>query len=98
MWAAALVRTLPEDTILTRAFSGRLARAVRNAWTDAVGDAALPYPAQRRAVAGLRSRALATHDASIMQMWAGQAASLARAAPASQVVSLLWAEADALPA
>ncbi len=96
IWADALARTMPEDTVLTRAYSGRLARAVRNEWIDTVGDAALPYPAQRQAVAPLRSRALATGDESILQMWAGQAASLARAEPASHVVWRLWAEADRL--
>ena len=96
LWADALARTMPEDTVMTRAYSGRLARAVRNAWIDTVGDAALPYPAQRQAVAPLRGRALATNDAGIMQMWAGQAASLARTEPASHVVARLWAEADAL--
>lgn len=96
LWADALARSMPEDTVLTRAYSGRLARAVRNEWIDTVGNAALPYPAQRQAVAQLRGRALATDDASIMQMWAGQAASLARAEPASHVVGRLWSEADAL--
>ena len=96
LWADALTQVMPEDTVLTRAYSGRLARAVRNRWIDTVGDNALPYPAQRQAVGPLRGRALAIGDASIMQMWAGQAASLARAEPASQVVNRLWAEADAL--
>ncbi|GGE22179.1 hypothetical protein GCM10011529_30970 [Polymorphobacter glacialis] len=96
LWADALARTMPEDTVMTRAYSGRLARAVRNAWTDTIDDAALPYPAQRQAVAPLRDRALTTGDTSIMQMWAGQAASLARTEPASHVVGRLWVEADAL--
>ena len=96
VWADALARALPEDTVLTRAFSGRLARAIRNRWTEAVGEAALPYPAQRAAAAPLRARALAREDAGALQMWAGQAASLARAEPAATVVGRLWAEADAL--
>lgn len=96
LWADALAQVMPENTVLTRAYSGRLARAVRNEWIDAVGNAALPYPAQRQAAAPLRARALATGNAGIMQMWAGQAASLSRAEPAAHVVSRLWAEADAL--
>lgn len=96
LWADALAHTMPEDTVLTRAYSGRLARAVRNKWIETIGENAMPYPIQRQAVAPLRGRALATGDASIMQMWAGQAASLAREEPASNVVSRLWDEANAL--
>ena len=95
-WADALARTLPEDTVLTRAYSGRLARAVRNDWTDEVGDQALPYPAQRQATLPLRARALDDGDPATMQMWAGQAASLARPEPAGDVVRRLWREADAI--
>ena len=96
VWADTIARALPEDTVLTRAFSGRLARAIGNAWTEAAGGDALPFPAQRHATAHLRTRAAQRGDASIMQMWAGQAASLARADPAATIVDRLWREADAL--
>lgn len=96
VWSDAIARALPEDTVLTRAFSGRLARAIRNRWTEAVGGDALLFPAQRHATVHLRSLATQSGDASIMQMWAGQAASLARADPAATVVDRLWREADAL--
>lgn len=95
-WAAALARTLPEDTVQTRAFSGRLARAIRNDWTEAVGDAALPYPLQRAATGPLREAASRAGDAAHMQTWAGQAASLARAEPAGAVVRRMWEDAQAL--
>lgn len=95
-WADALARTLPEDTLITRAYSGRPARAIRNRWVEEVGEDALPYPAQRQAVAPLCARAVAEGDADAMQMWAGQAASLARAEPAAELVDRIRAEADAL--
>ena len=95
-WAEALARTRPEDTVQTRAYSGRLARAVRTGWTDAVGEDALPYPVQRAAVAPLRAQALAAGDVDAMQMWAGQAASLARADPADALVVRWWDEAQGL--
>lgn len=95
-WADALARTLPEDTVQTRAFSGRLARAVRSAWTEAVGDDALPYPLQGAATAPMRDAAAKAGDPEHMQLWAGQAAGLARAEPAAEVVRRMWKEAQAL--
>lgn len=95
-WSDAIAQALPEGTVLTRAFSGRLARAVRNEWTEAVGEDALPYPVQRQATAHLRARAVQQGDGSAMQMWAGQAARLSRAEPAADVVRRLWDEAEGL--
>ncbi len=95
-WSDTLARTLPEDTVQTRAFSGRLARAVRSAWTEAVGDDALPYPLQRNATAPLREAAAQAGDAGHMQIWAGQAASLARAEPAGEIVRRMWDDARAI--
>jgi len=94
-WSDTLSRTLPEDTVQTRAFSGRLARAIRSSWTDAVGDDALAYPLQRAATGPLRDAALKSGDTGRMQMWAGQAASLARAEPADDIVLRIWNEAKA---
>jgi nitronate monooxygenase len=34
-WAAAIEHTAPKDTVLTRAFGGRLVRGIRNAVTEA---------------------------------------------------------------
>jgi nitronate monooxygenase len=95
-WSDAIAHAAPEDTVLTRAFSGRLARAVRNEWTETVGENALPYPVQRQATAHLRARAVERGDGSVMQMWAGQAARLSRAGPAADVVRRMWSETDGL--
>ena len=95
-WSDALSRALPEDTVQTKAFSGRLARAIRSSWTDTVGDDALPYPLQRAATGPLREAALKAADTGTMQMWAGQAAGLARAEPAAEIVLRIWRDAQAL--
>ncbi|WP_237216470.1 NAD(P)H-dependent flavin oxidoreductase [Falsiroseomonas oryziterrae] len=95
-WADAIARSAPEDTVQTRAFSGRLARAIRSRWTEAVGEDALPYPLQRAATAPLRDAAMRAGDAGHMQMWAGQAARLARAEPAGDVVARMWRDAQSL--
>lgn len=98
-WAAALAQAKPEDTVLTRAFSGRLARGIRNRVTEAFsgGDLApAPYPVQRALMAKVRAAAEAAQDASRMQVWAGQGAALSRAEPADALVRRLWTEAEAL--
>ena len=96
-WADALHGLEPEGTVPTRAFSGRLGRAVASAYTDAAAVAgAAPYPVQRGLTAGMRAEARAAGDAGRMQAWAGQAAALARAEPAGDVVRRLWTEAEAL--
>jgi nitronate monooxygenase len=93
----ALAGSAPEDTVLTRGFSGRLARSIANEVTrvfETVPPA--PYPIQRSLTAPLRAAALAKDDASRMQLWAGQGAAMARAEPAAEVVQRVWAEAQAL--
>ena len=98
-WAEAIGRARPEDTVLTRAFSGRLARGIRNAVTEAFAGPELrpaPYPVQRAIMAPVRAAAEAAGDASRMQSWAGQGAMLARAEPAGEVVRRMWEEAQAL--
>lgn len=98
VWAEALAGAAPEATVPTRAFSGRLARAVCNRWTRIVAEAgaALPYPLQRAATAVLREAASRDGDAERMQMWAGQSAALGETLPAGLLASRLWQEASAL--
>jgi len=93
-WANALAQTAPENTMLTRAFSGRAGRGIA---TDYVRAAAAegassnaPYPVQRGLTAAMRSAAEKAGDVQSMQMWAGQSAALAKAEPASEVVRQLW--------
>ncbi|MGI4952623.1 MAG: nitronate monooxygenase, partial [Janthinobacterium lividum] len=96
-WADALHDLEPEATMPTRAFSGRLGRAVASAYTDAAaGVPVAPYPVQRGLTAPMRAAARAAGDAGRMQAWAGQAAALARPEPAGDLVRRLWAEAEAL--
>jgi len=97
-WAAALGRTAPEDTMVTRAFSGRAGRSIATDYTRAVTDESVvaPYPVQRALSAAMRSAALKGDDLQRMQAWAGQSASLARAQPAATRVRDLWGGAQEL--
>jgi nitronate monooxygenase len=97
-WAAALEGLEPEATTTTRAFSGRLGRAIATEYTRAAaaGPAPAPYPIQRGLTAGMREAAGRAGDVQHMQAWAGQSAWLARAEPADAVIRRLWADAQAL--
>jgi nitronate monooxygenase len=93
-WANAIGRTAPEDTMLTRAFSGRAGRGIATAYVRAAAAAEAPppapYPVQRGLSAAMRSEAQKTGHVERMQAWCGQAAHLARAEPAGQIVREIW--------
>lgn len=99
-WAAALAQTMPEDTCLTRAFSGRAGRSLFTDYVRAAMSPHAPYPApypvQRGLTAAMRRQAQKEGDLQRMQAWAGQSARLGRAGPADNVVRGLWQEAYAL--
>jgi nitronate monooxygenase len=99
-WASALQDLEPEETMLTRAWTGRLARAVP---TDYVRAAAspdaprpAPYPVQRGLTTLLREAGTAAGDRHRMQLWTGQSAAMATTRPAGEVVRSMWSEAEEL--
>ena len=68
------------DTVITRAVSGRPARAIRNRLVDALeaaGPPALGYPRQAIASADVREAAARSGQAELLALFAGQAAGLA---------------------
>lgn len=99
-WAQALQGLAPEDTCLTRAFSGRWGRGINTDYVRAAAAAdapePAPYPVQRALTAAMRRAAEAAGDVQRMQAWAGQGAGLARPIPAAELVRGLWADAQAL--
>ena len=94
VWADAISQTAPEDTVATRAFSGRLGRSIRTSYTEdaSAEDSPIPapYPVQRSLTKGMREAATRTGKLEGMQVWAGQSSRLAQAAPAATIVDELW--------
>lgn len=99
-WADALASTAPEQTMISRAFSGRAGRSIATdyvkAATAAGAPSPAPYPVQRGLTATMRAEALKAGDVQRMQAWSGQAAAMARAEPAANIVHHLWDGAQAL--
>jgi nitronate monooxygenase len=99
-WADALEELEPEETISTRAFTGRLGRAIATEYAVATTapDAPEPaaYPVQRGLTANMRELGQKTNDVNRMQAWAGQAAALAREEPAGEFVNRVWNDAQQL--
>jgi NAD(P)H-dependent flavin oxidoreductase YrpB (nitropropane dioxygenase family) len=68
----ALVDPAFDTTVLTRAFTGRPARALRNSFIDRhEGDAPAGYPAVHHLTAPLRKAATAAGDQELIHLWAG---------------------------
>jgi nitronate monooxygenase len=99
-WAAAIGRTAPEETVVSRVFSGRAGRSIATAYVRAATGADAPqpaaYPVQRGLTAPMRSEAAKSGDIDRMQVWAGQSAALSRTEPAAELVARLWAGAQTL--
>jgi len=80
-----------EPTALTRAFTGRLARGIRNRFMAEHADAPIAYPELHYATAPLRAAAREAGDAGGFNLWAGEAHALAEELPAAEVVARLVA-------
>lgn len=93
-WANALGDLEPERTALTRAFTGRLGRAIATDYVIAAGSAqappAAPYPVQRGLSGPMKAAGAAAGDVQRMQVWAGQSAAMAKPVPAGGLVDEIW--------
>jgi nitronate monooxygenase len=97
-WAERLATVAPEDTRITRAFSGRPGRAIATRYVVAAeqGPNPAPYPVQRGLTAAMRTDAVGGNDLERLQAWSGQAGALAHPKPAAELVRGIWEQADGL--
>jgi nitronate monooxygenase len=81
------------STALTRAFTGRLARGIRNRMLEEYGPASpSAYPEIHYLTAPLRRAGRDAQEGDVVNMWAGEAYHLARELPAAEVVANLVTE------
>lgn len=99
-WADGLGRAAPEDTRVSRVFSGRPGRSLATGYVKAATAAGAPvpapYPVQRGLTQAMRDAGTKAGDIDRIQAWAGQAAGLAQALPAGEVVESLWSGAKGM--
>ena len=99
-WKAALLAAAETDTVVTRAYTGRPARGVRNRLYDvltAEGPRPLAWPLQRTAAGDIYEAARSSGDRDLYPLLGGQATRLLRAdQAAAEIVTEIVAEAKTL--
>lgn len=81
------------EQVVTRAFSGRPARAIRNGFVARLDPVAVPvYPIVNQLTKPLRAAGAATGDRDLVSLWAGTGWRQARPGPAADIVAALAAE------
>ena len=93
-WRDGMVSAAPEDTMVSRVFSGRAGRSLATnyalAATHPAAPKPAPYPVQRGLTAAMRAEGTKAGDIHRIQAWAGQSSRLGKVAPAAEVVHSLW--------
>jgi nitronate monooxygenase len=88
----ALAEAREDQTTLTRAFSGRMARGLRNEFIErwnAAGLTHLPYPWQNAFTQQMRRAAASAKEAGLLSLWAGQGVRMLRERTAGQLMAEL---------
>jgi len=83
-------------TATTRAFTGRLARGIRNQFmADHSRNAPVAYPEVHYLTSPLRAAGRTSGNPELVNLWAGQAHQLSRELPAADLVGALISDARA---
>lgn len=87
-----LLNQTKDNTVLTRVFSGKLARGINNQFIDCMQnkmDTILDYPIQHALTSVMRTKAKAANNADSMSLWAGQNVHLTKKLSVERLFSLL---------
>ncbi|HEV8044795.1 MAG TPA: nitronate monooxygenase, partial [Rubrobacter sp.] len=85
----AVLQAAEDETAITRAFSGRAARGIKNRFLIEVSaneEGLAPFPVQNALTRDVRAAAQRQDRPEFMSLWAGQAARLARRTTAADLV------------
>ncbi|HEU4560160.1 MAG TPA: nitronate monooxygenase [Longimicrobium sp.] len=95
VYKQAILSATEDRTVITRAFSGRPARGIENAFirrVEPLRDAILSFPAQNNLTRPMRAAAGKRGEPSHLSLWAGTQAHRARNLPAADLVRALVEE------
>jgi nitronate monooxygenase len=90
----AVLEAASEDSAITRAFSGKPARGIRNRFLSEMSGREIPsFHVQNAYTRDIRAAAAKEDRIEFISLWAGQGASLGRTAPAGELVESVAREA-----
>ncbi len=95
----AVLASRSDTTVMTRAFSGRPARGLANAFIETMRrqeSAILPYPLQNALTRAMRAAAAQRGESGYLSLWAGTGVARARSMAAGELVRQLVSELTAV--
>ena len=91
----AILNARHGDTVITRAFSGRAARGLRNRFIDSMTgreELILPFPIQNSMTRAMRGAAATLGEAGYLSLWAGTGVDRVREMPAAELIATFMNE------
>ncbi|WXB91293.1 nitronate monooxygenase family protein [Metabacillus sp. FJAT-53654] len=89
LYKAALYQSTEESTVITKSFSGRPARGIKNEFIthfEQSGIPPLPFPSQNTLTADIRKAAAVQNEINFMSLWSGQATRLLKEDKPAEVI------------
>jgi nitronate monooxygenase len=97
LYKRSLLNAKDDQTAVTKAFSGKPARGIRNRFMEEMkGRQALPYPLQNDMTAPIRKHAAKLERPEFMSLWAGQGVSLSEEVTVKELMIKLVKGTEAL--
>jgi nitronate monooxygenase len=96
VYKEAILNANESDTVLTRSFSGKWARGIKNEFISEMNDfePSLPeYPIQNKLTQDIRKTAAAQNNPAFMSLWSGQSPRLAESQTVDSLMKNIIAEA-----
>lgn len=93
-----IIDSTEDQTIITKSFSGRPARAIQNRFIkefESAGTRELPFPSHNTVTRDIRTAAASQDNSEFMSLWAGQSLRLVnKKSPAAEIVRTLMDSAE----
>ena len=94
-WLDTLLSSKDVSAVLTKAFSGKYARGIKNRFIDEMSsleEGVANYPVQNSLTRQIRNAAKEKQNSDFMSLWAGQGSAMSRKCTAQELVSFLVLE------